>query len=195
VDTLEVVKGESEPGKGGELDVPGLYAHVMLQAFELTDDDRYLHEAIAAARALHGKGFEVAYQMNNVAFGMVALLKLYWLTGEPDMLDISRVLCACLFDNVGLWSTRYGKARDRASFFGVFPMPKTWYTAAYEQAEVSAACLEYLMRAGDELAPALKVLLPELIRHVTAKLDTYYPQNLAADALAESPKTGHLAPD
>ena len=39
-----------------ELDVPGLYAHVMLQAFDLTDDDRYLHEAIAAARTLHGKG-------------------------------------------------------------------------------------------------------------------------------------------
>lgn len=195
VDTLEVIKAESEPGKGGELDVPGLYAHVMLQAFELTDDDRYLHEASAAARTLHGKGFELAYQMNNVAFGMVALLRLFQLTGESDMLNISRVLCACLFDNVGLWSTRYGKARDRASFFGVFPMPKTWYTAAYEQAEVSAACLEYLLRAGEELPPALRVLLPELIRHVTAKLDTYYPPNLAPDALAESPKTGHLAPE
>ena len=113
VDTLEVIKAESEPGKGGELDVPGLYAHVMLQAFDLTDDDRYLHEAIAAARTLHGKGFELAYQMNNVAFGMVALLRLFQVTGESDMRDMSRVLSACLFDNVGLWSTRYGKARDR----------------------------------------------------------------------------------
>jgi len=32
MDTLEVVKAETQPGKGGEKDVPGLFAHVMLQA-------------------------------------------------------------------------------------------------------------------------------------------------------------------
>ncbi|MDB5000969.1 MAG: hypothetical protein JWR76_2046, partial [Mucilaginibacter sp.] len=30
MDTLEVLKAETNPGKGGEKDVPGLYAHVML---------------------------------------------------------------------------------------------------------------------------------------------------------------------
>ena len=101
IDTLEVIKAESEPGKAGELDVPGLYAHVMLQAYDLTDDQRYLDEALAAAHALRGKGFELTYQTNNVAFGMVALQRLFQLTGDPEWLDISRVLCACLLDNVG----------------------------------------------------------------------------------------------
>jgi hypothetical protein len=32
IDTLEVLKAETQPGKGGEKDVPGLYAHIMLQA-------------------------------------------------------------------------------------------------------------------------------------------------------------------
>ena len=195
IDTLEVIKAESEPGKAGELDVPGLYAHVMLQAYELTDDQRYLDEAIAAAHALRGKGFELTYQTNNVAFGMVALHRLFKLTGDREWLDISRVLCACLLDNVGMWSIRYGNGVTRSSFCAVFPMPETPYTAAYEEAEVAGAVVTYLMEAGDDLAPALAVLLPELIRHVTAKLDAYYPHHIPSDALATAPKTGHIEPD
>jgi hypothetical protein len=42
VDTLEVVKAETQPGMGGEKDVPGLYAQVMLQAWEMTGEKRYL---------------------------------------------------------------------------------------------------------------------------------------------------------
>jgi len=166
-----------------------------MQAFEMTDDERYLDEALVAIRSLRGKGFELTYQTNNVAFGMLAALKLYQRIGDPELLGVSQVLCACLFDNVGLWSTRYGHARDRASFFGVFPMPTAPYTAAYEQAEVSAVCLEYIMRAGDELPGPMQILLPELIRHVTARLNAYYPPCIAQDALTDSPKTGHLVPD
>jgi len=195
VDTLEVIKAESEPGKGGELDVPGLYAHVMIQAYEMTDEERYLDEANTALRSMLGKGFELTYQTNNVAFGMLAALKMYQRTGDEELLQLSHVLCACLFDNVGLWSTRYGHARDRASFFGVFPMPTAPYTAAYEQAEVAAVCLEYILRAGDELPDSLKVLLPELIRHVTARLDTYYPPCIPDEALTDSPKTGCMLRD
>lgn len=194
IDTLEVIKAESEPGKGGEGDVPGLYAHVMLQAYELTGEERYLDEALAAARTLQGKGFELAYQTNNVAFGMVALLRLFTITGDAQWLDISRVLCACLFDNVGLWSIRYGWGKVRSTFCAVFPMPEAPYTAAYEEAEVAGAVVTYLVEAGDALAPSLAVLLPELIRHVTAKLDAYYPQHIPHDVLATEPKTGHLEP-
>src|SRR4029079_12714966 len=44
VDSLDVIKAESEPGKGGEHDVPGIYAHVMIQAFDVTKESRYLDE-------------------------------------------------------------------------------------------------------------------------------------------------------
>ena len=43
--TLDAVRAESEPGKGGEHDVGGLYALVMLHAHELFGDDEYLAEA------------------------------------------------------------------------------------------------------------------------------------------------------
>jgi hypothetical protein len=65
MDTLEVLKSETNPGKGGEKDVPGLYAHVMLQAYELTGKKRYLNEAEKAAKKLQGLGFDVFYQANN----------------------------------------------------------------------------------------------------------------------------------
>lgn len=195
IDTLQVIKAESEPGKGGERDVPGLYAHVMLQAHELTGNPRYLDEALAAAGALRGKGFELAYQTNNVAFGMVALLRLHKITGDSEWLEISRVLAACLFDNVGLWSIRYGWGLVRSTFCAVFPMPEAPYTAAYEEAEVAGAVVTYLTEAGDALSPALAVLLPELIRHVTAKLDAYYPPHIPHDVLTRAPKTGHVEPD
>jgi hypothetical protein len=195
IDTLEIIKAESEEDQGGERDVPGLYAHVMLQAHELTGDQRYLDEAIAAAAALRDGGFDLAYQTNNVAFGMIALLRLHHITGDTRWLDISRVLAACLFDNVGLWSIRYGWGSVRSTFCAVFPMPDAPYTAAYEEAEVAGAAAAYLREAGDALAPALAVLLPELIRHVTAKLDAYYPPHIPRDALTDAPKTGRLEAD
>src|SRR5690606_7509068 len=52
MDTLEVLKPETEPGKGGEKDVAGIYAHVMLQGLELTGDQRFLNEAKRAAQSL-----------------------------------------------------------------------------------------------------------------------------------------------
>lgn len=45
MDTLEVVKAETKPGAGGEKDVGGIYAHVMMQAWELTRDEKYVAEA------------------------------------------------------------------------------------------------------------------------------------------------------
>jgi hypothetical protein len=192
VDTLTVIRAETQPGAGGEHDVPGLYAHVMLQAWELTDDRLYLHEAIAAGKSLTGKGFELTYQMNNVAFGMTAMLHLHQITGDGDFIDVAHVLAACLLDNCGIWQCLYGNAAQRASFMGVFPLSDAPYTAAYEEAEVAATCLAYLTRAGKDVSPALAVLLPELIRHATARLPTYYPINIPTEVLAAEPKTGRL---
>ncbi|HEX8609549.1 MAG TPA: hypothetical protein VF679_12985, partial [Pedobacter sp.] len=80
MDTLEVVKAETAEGKGGEKDVAGIYAHVMLQAWELTNEKRYLNEAENAAKTLEGYGFEVFYQANNTTFSAGALLRLYKIT-------------------------------------------------------------------------------------------------------------------
>jgi hypothetical protein len=192
IDTLEVIKAETEPGAGGERDVPGLYAHVMLQAWELTDDRRYLDEAIAAGRSMVGKGFELAYQINNVAFGVEAMLRLHRITGEAEFRGVAHVLAACLFDNSGLWQCLYGDAAERSTFIGIYPLTDAPYTAAYEEAEAAAACLAYSTFAGDELPSSLRVLMPEVVRHTTARLHTYYPCNIRPHVLADEPKTGHI---
>ena len=61
MDTLEVVKAETLPNKGGEKDVAGAYAHIMLQAWDLTHKKLYLEEAGKAAKTLEGLGFELFY--------------------------------------------------------------------------------------------------------------------------------------
>jgi len=57
METLQVIKAETKKGEGGEKDVAGLYAHGMLQAWDLTGEKQYLQEAEKAAKTLRGKGF------------------------------------------------------------------------------------------------------------------------------------------
>ena len=52
----------------GQTDVGGLYAYVMLQAFELTGKTRFHREAEKALRAGKGLRFEIAYQANLTAW-------------------------------------------------------------------------------------------------------------------------------
>jgi hypothetical protein len=63
-------------GKGGEHDVPGLYAHVMLQGYELSHEKRYLAEAEKAASRLKGSGLHLLYQTNNTLLSGVVLARL-----------------------------------------------------------------------------------------------------------------------
>ena len=68
METLEVVKAETQPGKGDKKDVAGLYTLIMSHAWQLTKENKYLLEAKKAAKTLQGKGFELFYQANNTAF-------------------------------------------------------------------------------------------------------------------------------
>ncbi|MFD2147057.1 hypothetical protein [Mucilaginibacter antarcticus] len=77
MDTLEVVKAETQPGKGGEKDVAGFYAHVMLQVWELTKEKKYFNEAEKAAQSMVQHGFSVLYQANNTMFAAKAIILLY----------------------------------------------------------------------------------------------------------------------
>src|SRR5690606_20724142 len=95
--TLEVLKAETEPGEGGEHDVPGSYAHLMLMVWQITKDERYLKEAVTAASKLEGLGFELFYQANNTAFSAEALLKLYKETNDELFLNLSYVCIASIF--------------------------------------------------------------------------------------------------
>ncbi|WEA01661.1 hypothetical protein [Mucilaginibacter sp. SJ] len=195
MDTLEVIKAETQPGKGGEKDVPGLYAHVMLQAWELTGEKRYLAEAEKAALKLRGLGFELFYQANNTAFSAGALLRLYKVTQKEVYKELSYLCLANLFKNVQLWDCNYGYGRNFPSFFALFPLNDAPYTAVYEEQEVFCAFHDYLKHAeGQDILPAARLLLAEYIRFVVERAVYYYPPMLPKDMLSEEVKTGEVDP-
>ncbi|MBV8596537.1 MAG: hypothetical protein JOZ50_09835, partial [Candidatus Eremiobacteraeota bacterium] len=120
--TLEIVRAESAPGKGGEDDVAGLYALVMLQAYELFRRREYRAEAERAAAALSGLGFSLGYQMNTTGFAAEAMLRLWKITGRQYYLEMSYVCLANLVDNMWVWECDYGWGKAYRTFFGLFPL-------------------------------------------------------------------------
>ncbi|WP_165244435.1 hypothetical protein [Paludisphaera soli] len=190
--TLEVIKAESAPGRGGENDVGAQFAHLMLQAWDMTGERRFLNEAEAAARPLRGLGFNLGYQFNNTAFGAAALLRLSRETGDPLFAELSLVCLANIVRNFWLWECSYGHAKDYSTYLGLPPLQDAPYLAIYEELEVLAAFHEYLREAGDDVLPAVRVLLPEYCKYVLDRAWYHYPAELPSGALAAKPTSGHL---
>jgi len=192
---LEIIKAETKEGEGGEADVAGLYAHVMLQAWELTKEERYLTEAKKAARTLKGLGFNLFYQANETLFGAGALLRLWRETGDELFLNLSYLSLANIFNNMWLWECNYGYAKHYKTFFALFPLKDAPYTAVYEELEGFAALHDYIDHFEGEAPEWLKILVPEFIRNLLYKGSFYYPPNLPEEALTAEPKTGELVPE
>jgi hypothetical protein len=194
--TLEIIKGEKQPGKGGEGDVAGLYAWVMLLAWDVTKDDRYFNEAKKAAKSMLGLGFELFYQANNTAMSAKATLRLWNETKDKVFLDLSFLCLANILRNMQLWDCNYGYAKNYSTFFAVFPLADAPYTAAYEEAEVFACLQEYLDLAADgDLPPSVSLLLAEFNRYMVDRAAYYFPPNLPKEMLSEEVKMGQVDPD
>ena len=194
--TLEILKAETSPGEGGEKDVPGSYAHVMLMAWQLTREKRFLVEASRAIKSLDGLAFDIFYQANNTAFSAGALAELYLETGEQQYLELSYCCLAGIFKNCQLWDCNYGYGKNFPYFFAVFPLNDAPYTAAYEEIEVFAALHHYLqVLAKIDILPSLKILIPEFIKYAIGRLAYYYPPLLPAEMIAEQVKTGEVQKD
>lgn len=194
--TFEVIKAETSPGKGGEKDVPGSYAHVMLMAYKLTNEKRFLNEAIKALKSLEGLGFDIFYQANNTAFTAGALVELFRETNDEKYLKLSHSCLAGVFKNVQLWECNYGYGKNFPNFFSVFPLNDAPYTAAYEEFEVYAALHHYMeVTDGIDILPSLKVLIPEFIKYAVSRLAFYYPPLLPPEMIAEEIKTGEVQKD
>jgi len=193
IDTLEVLKAETQPGKGGEKDVPGLYALIMLQAWELTHKKRYLAEAERSAKQLRNSGFELFYQANNTAFAAGAMLRLYKITKKTAYLDLSYLCMANVFKNVRLWDCKYGYGKNYPSFFTLFPLNDAPYSAVYEEQEVFCAFHDYLCHTeGTDIYPPVRLLIAEYIRYLVERAVYYYPPMLPAEMLQEKPKIGEI---
>jgi hypothetical protein len=195
MDTLEVIKAETQPGAGGEKDVAGIYAHVMLQAWELTKEKKYLEEAERAAKTLEEYGFQLFYQANNTSFASGALLRLYKETKKEIYLNLSYLCLANVFQNVRLWECDYGFGKHFPSFFCLFPLSDAPYTAVYEEQEVFCALHDYLSHAqGLDILPAVRLMCAEYIKSLVNRAAYYYPPMLPPEALSKTVKTGELDP-
>jgi len=197
--TLEVLKAETEEGMGGEKDVPGAYAHLMIQVWQITGDQKYFDEAVKAAKKLDGLGFDIFYQANNTSFSAGALLRLYKETKDVLFLNLSYLCIAALLKNVQLWDCNYGNAKHFPTFFAIYPLKDAPYTAAYEEQEVYAGIHTFLKEADgiEEILPSVKLLLAELVKYVINRVSYYYPPRLPREALAEKKevKTGEIDPN
>jgi len=194
--TLEVLKAETAPGKGGEKDVPGSYAHVMLLAWQLTKEKRFLLEASRALKSLDGLAFDIFYQANNTAFAAGAFLEMYKVTDDKHYLELSYCCLAGIFKNCQLWDCNYGYGKHFPYFFSIFPLKDAPYTAAYEELEVFAALHHYLeAAAGIAILPSLKILIHEFIKYAVGRLAYYYPPLLPTEMIAEKTKMGEIQKD
>ncbi|MDQ0638478.1 hypothetical protein QF042_002043 [Pedobacter sp. W3I1] len=195
MDTLDIIKAETAEGEGGEKDVPGTYADLMLRMWKITGESKFLKEAKKAAVKLKGLSFELFYQANNTAFSAGAMIRLYKETQDKTFLELSYVCLASLFDNVQLWECDYGNAKNFPTFFGVFPLKDAPYTAAYEEQEVYSALHDYIKEVEDlEILPSVRLLIAEFIRHMVGRVVYYYPPLLKGDMIAQESKTGEVDP-
>ncbi|MBO9711739.1 hypothetical protein [Sphingomonas sp.] len=178
----------------GQTDVGGLYAYVMLQAFELTDDWRYLDEARAAIDAARGMRFELNYQANLTAWGAAACMRLWRVTDDQAYLRQSYVYLASFFHNTAMWESEIGHAHEYRNFLGVTALHDAPYMAMYECFDSFAAFERYLKDGGPDLDPAVRMLLSEYCRYALDRAWFYYPDALPEEAIAPKQResNGHV---
>ncbi|RIV27471.1 hypothetical protein DYU11_03960 [Fibrisoma montanum] len=192
VKTLEILKSETKPGEKGEQDVPGVYTYVMMQAFELTNDDRYLREAELSAGKLVGSGFNLLYQTNITIMSAVALVKLWKTTGNRLYFDLSRLCIANTIAKMWVWNGTFGFGKNYNTFMGVSCLKDASYIAAYEEGESFATALDYLRLLGSDASPSLSLMLAEYMKYLINRGRYYYPYELPGEAVADQSKEGQI---
>lgn len=175
----------------GQTDVGGIYAYVMLQAFELSDEKSFLDEAHAAIDAAEGMRFELNYQANLTAWGAAACMRLWRITDEETYLRQSYVYLASFFHNCAIWESGIGHARHYRNFLGATALHDAPYMALYECFDSFAAFERYLKDSGPDLDPAVRFLLSEYCRYALDRAWFYYPDSLPPDALSPKQREGN----
>jgi hypothetical protein len=190
--SLEIIRAEASPSRGGENDVAGLYALTMLHAYEIFQNQEFLDEAKAGIAALDGLGFTLAYQMNTTLFAAEAALRLYTITGEERYKGLSEICMANAFNNVFLWECEYGFAQSYHTFFGLFPLQDAPYFAAYEELEALAKFREYFRLGAGAIRPSLRLLMAEYCKNLLPRAHYYFPSSLPNFAIADEFTNGKV---
>lgn len=194
IDSFAIITPVTKADNRGQTDVGGIYAWLMLQAFELTAEAKYLEEAKAAIRAAKGMRFELNYQANLTAWGAAACIRLWRITSDKAFLAQSYVYLASFFHNTQLWESEIGHARHYSIFMGVTALQDAPYMAMYESYDSFAAFERYLDLGGPDLLPAAKLLVTEYCRYALHGAWFYYPDALPEEALAPEQRNGEIDP-
>lgn len=176
----------------GQTDVGGFYAYLMLVAFELTDDARFLAEARSAIDAAQGSRFELNYQANLTAWGAAACMRLWRTTNEERYLRQSYVYLASFFHNSVLWNSNIGGAANYHTFLAVSALHDGPYMALYECFDSFTAFERYLKDSGPDLDPAIRLMVSDYCRYALDRAWFYYPDTLPEDMICKKPRNGHV---
>ncbi|MFZ2031044.1 MAG: hypothetical protein WAU68_12090 [Vitreimonas sp.] len=164
----------------------------MLQAYALTADEKFLHEAKTAIRALREMRFELVYQTNLTAWGAVACVKLWKTERDQFFLDHAQVFIAGFLHNCEMWESEIDNARYYRNFLGATCLHDGPYMAAYECFESFAAFDELLRVGGSDLSPAVRTLLCEYNRYALDRAWFFYPDALPHEILSDKVRNGHI---
>jgi len=192
VDSFDVIVEARNDDGLGQTDVGGLYAYVMLQAFELTDDKRYLDEARAAIAAAREMRFELNYQANLTAWGAAACMRLWRITDDEYFLHQSYVYLASFFHNCAIWESEIGNARHFRNFLGATCLHDAPYMAIYECFDSFAAFEGFLKDGGPDLDPSARMIISEYCKYALDRAWFYYPDTLPRETLATEIRNGHI---
>lgn len=176
----------------GQTDVGGIYAWVMLQAYEMTSEERFLHEARSAIDAAEGMRFHLNYQANLTAWGAAACLRLWRITNVERYREQSYVYLASFFHNCAIWESDIALAASYDNFLGATCLQDAPYMAVYECFDSFAAFECYLRDSGPELEPAARMLISEYCKYALDRAWFYYPDALPRDGLATKIRNGHI---
>jgi len=194
VTDFEVIIEAAGADGRGQTDVGGVYAWVMLQAFELTDDKRFLDEARAAIDAAMGLRFNVNYQANLTAWGAAACMRLWRITNKQIYLEQSYVYLGSFFHNCEIWESEIGLAKHYSNFLGATCLQDAPYMAIYECFDSFAAFEKYLGDSGPDLEPAARMLIAEYCKYALYRAWFYYPDALPPEAISPKQRetNGHV---
>ncbi|MGX7927757.1 hypothetical protein ACWPMX_14415 [Tsuneonella sp. HG094] len=192
IDTFEIITAVAADERG-QTDVGGMYAWVMLQAFQLSGEQRFLEEARAAIDAAEGMRFDLNYQANLTAWGAAACILLWRITGDLHYLKQSYVYLASFFHNTQMWESEIEHAAHYSNFLAATCLEDAPYMAIYECFDSFAAFEQYLDLGGPDLIPSVKLLVSEYCRYALSRAWFYYPDALPPEALAKDDiRNGHI---
>jgi hypothetical protein len=186
---------ETAPADGrGQTDVGGIYAWIMLQAFELTNDKRFLDEARTAIDKAMGLRFNVNYQANLTAWGAAACMRLWRITNDEIYREQSYVYLASFFHNSVIWDSQIGHAEHYETFLAVTCLQDAPYMAMYECFDTFVAFERYFNDSGPDLEPAARMLLGEYCKYALSRAWFYYPDALPPEAISDKQRetNGHI---